>query len=430
MDIPLTHFTASAQASLSAALQDATTRRASELEPEHLLLAMLMPASAAWGLLSGTLGDPRTLREPTEAALADLPTSPQSAAPALSFRTERVLREATDEARRAGHTEVDAPHLLLGLMNEGGASATILRQRGIDAQALRHWVRQQYASGGTPTASPPSLTKVSPRRASEASLSRGPLWRVLPRLIDWRAVFVLATIMLAGGWMTTQENLQIPGVVFIVIGGWLVSLCAHEFAHALVADIGGDQSVREHGYLSFNPLAYTNILFSIILPVIFLLMGGIGLPGGAVYINEGRLRSPLWSSLVSAAGPLASFLVALFWSTPFWLGLINSELSPAPALWGGLAFLVALNLSAVLFNLLPVPPLDGFGMLAPFLPVNIRYQIANMGMLWLWLLFISFRYSQPLNNAFWGTVFRWLTQLHVSLPLVGLGQELFMFWQQ
>ena len=60
----------------------------------------------------------------------------------------------------------------------------------------------------------------------------------------------------------------------IVFFGWIFSLCLHEFSHALVAYLGGDYTVREKGYLTFNPLRYTHPLFSLVLPLLFLVMGG------------------------------------------------------------------------------------------------------------------------------------------------------------
>src|SRR5512146_3018031 len=97
----------------------------------------------------------------------------------------------------------------------------------------------------------------------------------------------------------------------IVILGWIFSLCLHEFSHALVAYYGGDTTVRDKGYLTFNPLKYTHPVYSIVLPLLLLLMGGIGLPGGAVYIENWRLRSRGWISAVSLAGPTANLLVAV-----------------------------------------------------------------------------------------------------------------------
>jgi Zn-dependent protease len=97
----------------------------------------------------------------------------------------------------------------------------------------------------------------------------------------------------------------------IILLGWVFSLCLHEFAHAFVAYQGGDYTVRDKGYLTFNPLKYTHPVYSLVLPLLILMMGGIGLPGGAVYIERGRLRTKGWMTAVSLAGPAANALLAV-----------------------------------------------------------------------------------------------------------------------
>jgi Zn-dependent protease len=120
----------------------------------------------------------------------------------------------------------------------------------------------------------------------------------------------------------------------VVLVGWILSLSLHEFSHALLAYMGGDYTVRDKGYLTFNPLKYTHPVYSLLLPLLFLVMGGIGLPGGAVYIETWRLRSKNWRTAVSLAGPLSNLLLAIV------LGLVL-RFSPVnfSGVWPGLAFL-------------------------------------------------------------------------------------------
>lgn len=88
-------------------------------------------------------------------------------------------------------------------------------------------------------------------------------------------------------------------IFVVVLAGWVITLCLHEFAHAATALAGGDTSVRARGYLTLNPFRYVNAAYSIVIPVVVLAIGGIPLPGGAVLIENHRLRSRGWSSLVS-----------------------------------------------------------------------------------------------------------------------------------
>jgi len=210
----------------------------------------------------------------------------------------------------------------------------------------------------------------------------------------------------------------------IVLFGWIFSLCLHEFSHALVAYYGGDYTVREKGYLTFNPLKYTHPLFSIILPLLFLVMGGIGLPGGAVYIERWRIRNRFLLSAVSLAGPLANLLVAIL------LGLIL-RFSPTldPSLLPGLSFLLVLQVSAVLFNSIPLPPFDGYNVLEPFLNESIRMQVDRVRDVTIWIIFLLFWFVPSVSSSFWGTVFRVSTMLGVDWSQVVLGLQRFRFWQ-
>lgn len=210
----------------------------------------------------------------------------------------------------------------------------------------------------------------------------------------------------------------------IVFFGWIFSLCLHEFSHALVAYYGGDHTVREKGYLTFNPLKYTHPVFSIVLPLLFLIMGGIGLPGGAVYIERWRIRNRFWLSAVSLAGPLSNLVFALI------LGLIL-RFSPVTdsGIWPGVSFLLVLQVSAVLFNLIPLPPFDGYNAIEPFLNPAIRMQVDRFRNMAIWIVLLAFWFVPFIGSFFWGTVFTFSTALGVDWSLAVDGLRRFRFWE-
>jgi Zn-dependent protease len=211
----------------------------------------------------------------------------------------------------------------------------------------------------------------------------------------------------------------------VVIVGWVFSLCLHEFSHALVAYYGGDTSVRDKGYLTFNPLKYTHPVYSILLPMIFLLLGGIGLPGGAVYIETWRLRSKGWESAVSLAGPAANLVLAVVLS-------IVLHFAPASGggIWPGLAFLGLLQIMAVVLNLLPVSPFDGYRVVAPFLNPELRSRIDQASNIIMLAVFFLLWYVPLVNEFFWNVV-GWISvQLQIPLPLAITGLNQFQFWRR
>jgi Zn-dependent protease len=219
---------------------------------------------------------------------------------------------------------------------------------------------------------------------------------------------------------------MMEGIVtfLVVLGGWVFSLTLHEFAHAFVAYRGGDWTVREKGYLTFNPLKYTHPIYSIALPLLFLVLGGIGLPGGAVYIQKELLRSRKWETAVSLAGPLSNLVVAIV------LGLIL-KLAPVSqnGIWPGLAFLALLQVTAFLFNLLPIPPFDGYGAIRPHLDWGVREKMDRFGQVSLFVVLLAFWYLPVVSSAFWGLVGFISQAIGVPLNLAVLGQSLFMFWR-
>src|SRR3546814_20196756 len=80
---------------------------------------------------------------------------------------------------------------------------------------------------------------------------------------------------------------------------------AHEFSNSAVAGAGCDHTVRDKGYLTFDPRLYGDLGTSLVIPLLALALGGVGFPGGAVYLRQDLMRGPLWRSAASLAGPAA-----------------------------------------------------------------------------------------------------------------------------
>jgi Zn-dependent protease len=210
----------------------------------------------------------------------------------------------------------------------------------------------------------------------------------------------------------------------VVLVGWIFSLCLHEFSHALVAYMGGDYTVRDKGYLTFNPLKYTHPVYSLLFPLLFLVMGGIGLPGGAVYIETWRLRSKNWRTAVSLAGPVSNLLVALVLTLVLRFAPVNFS-----GVWPGLAFLALLQVTAVVFNLIPVPPFDGYNAIEPHLNEATRMQFEQTRGAFIWIIFLLLWFVPIVANMFWGLIFFISRMLGIPLELAAMGLDQFLFWR-
>jgi Zn-dependent protease len=186
---------------------------------------------------------------------------------------------------------------------------------------------------------------------------------------------------------------------------WIFSVCVHEFAHALVAYLGGDKSVKDKGYLHFNIFAFVHPVTSILLPAVFLMMGGVPLPGGAVYINRMALRSRHWSALVSAAGPASNFILFLILAAIVHprTGIVDPTVLKQPMWVMLLCAMTVLQLFAVFFNLIPIPPLDGYGMIEPYLTPEARARANALGWTGLVILYLALSYP-PIRSMFMDSI--------------------------
>ncbi|GAC1645094.1 MAG: site-2 protease family protein [Candidatus Dormibacteraceae bacterium] len=213
-----------------------------------------------------------------------------------------------------------------------------------------------------------------------------------------------------------------PLTILFVTAGWITSVCVHEFSHALVAYLGGDLSVKDSGYLDMNPLRYTNVLLSLVMPVLFLLLGGIGLPGGAVYINRGALRSKTWDSVVSLAGPAGTLLCGLLIAIAFGAAGRSAWITHVD-FFAALAFLGFIQVVALALNLLPVPGLDGFGVIRPWLPYSLQGLAIQYGQIGILVVFGALWLVPPFNQAFFQVVLDITTFLGIDPRLIFFGQQ-------
>jgi Zn-dependent protease len=208
---------------------------------------------------------------------------------------------------------------------------------------------------------------------------------------------------------------------------WVFSVCLHEFGHAIFAYRGGDTSVREKGYLSLNPIHYAHPVYSVVMPLVFLLLGGIGLPGGAVYIDESRLRSRSWRTAVALAGPGMNLILVQLLALPFQFGLVAAH--PGNVVAISLAFLIQLEISSILLCLLPLPPLDGFRAIEPWLDPRMARTLLDASNYFLWGLFLLLWYVPAANGLFWGTVNLLTNALGIDPGLAYSGLREYQFWR-
>lgn len=152
-------------------------------------------------------------------------------------------------------------------------------------------------------------------------------------------------------------------------------LVIHEFAHGFMAEKCGDSTARYLGRLTLNPMAHIDPFGTVMLPLLLYFMHSPVMFGWAkpVPINPLNFRNPRWDSLkVSLAGPGANILTAVS------AGLILHGFSLAhlnPGIAGGiLKFMILISLVLAIFNLVPVPPLDGSHILAALLPSHLAYK--------------------------------------------------------
>jgi Zn-dependent protease len=167
---------------------------------------------------------------------------------------------------------------------------------------------------------------------------------------------------------------QLPEKVTVIIVMLGVAFPFHEFAHALAAYRLGDSTARLFGRLTLNPVVHFDPIGGTLMAVSILLGGGFGF-AKPTPVNPRNLRYGRWGeAIVAAAGPLSNFALAVVGAIPLRFILSSGIDVPEPVLLTLLLF-VYINLLLMVFNFIPVPPLDGGAVLFAFLPPQTAWQL-------------------------------------------------------
>ena len=180
-----------------------------------------------------------------------------------------------------------------------------------------------------------------------------------------------------------MNSLELIAILVVI----LFSMVLHELAHGYVAFWLGDTTAKESGRLTLNPAKHLDPFMSILLPVLLYISGG-PVFGGAkpVPINTYNLKYKEWGfALVALAGPMMNFVLALIgFLIGFWTGW-----------WFDGGFLgtccqnfVVVNIGFGVFNLIPIPPLDGSRLLYAVAPDQVRNILENIEQWGFWLILV------------------------------------------
>jgi Zn-dependent protease len=171
---------------------------------------------------------------------------------------------------------------------------------------------------------------------------------------------------------------ELVASIIVVAIMLLIGFPVHEFAHALAAYRLGDSTARHLGRLTLNPIAHFDPLGGILLAVTFIGSTGFGFGWAKpTPVNPNNLEGGRWGeAIVAAAGPISNLVLAVAAALPFRYLVEHEDLGrQIPEIVLVVLFLfIVINIALMIFNLFPIPPLDGSKVLFAFLPARVAWQ--------------------------------------------------------
>lgn len=199
-------------------------------------------------------------------------------------------------------------------------------------------------------------------------------------IFDKKVLYIIIAIMVISGLSSYLTNTSSLIGLLLTIPGVLIAITFHEFAHALAADKLGDDTPRRQGRLSLNPIDHLDPVGSIML-----LFAGFGW-GKPVEVDSRNFNRDISTdkanAIVSIAGPLMNFALAIVFTIVYGIlgKFLNTQIASSQVLqliMMMIGFTISINVGLGVFNLIPLPPLDGSKVIKPFLPYNAKVWFEN-----------------------------------------------------
>ena len=240
--------------------------------------------------------------------------------------------------------------------------------------------------------------------------------------LDKRVVYVVIAIMVLSTLTTYITNPEAIFNLLAAIPGVLIAITFHEFAHGLAAYKLGDNTAKNEGRLSLNPFAHLDPIGSLML-----LFAGFGW-GKPVHVNPRnytrKMSMEKGEAIVSAAGPIMNLLLAIIFTLIYYAIFRFADAQFLESTVGTIIMLliaatISTNIGLGIFNLIPLPPLDGSKIIMPFLPYKAKQWFINNEQLFslifvvLWITGIAGHIISPVIN--------WVTAGVLSLGQLILG---------